>query len=219
MLKKQTLHFLEKLKENNSREWFEENKAIYESAKEDFSGLVKNLITGIAAFDETVLGQEVKNCLFRIYRDVRFSKNKTPYKTHLGAAFSPGGKTSFEPGYYIHIEPGNNFLAGGVWHPEAPQLHAIRQEIAYNEGEFREILSDKNFKKYFKALDEEDVLKTAPKGYEKDHPALDLIKYKSFTVTHEFEDKELFSPDLENNILKIFKLMLPLNQFLKRATD
>jgi uncharacterized protein (TIGR02453 family) len=219
MLKKETLSFLEELKENNNREWFEKNKHRYEDARKDLCTLVGKLIKRISAFDPSVKGQEVKDCVFRIYRDIRFSGDKTPYKTHLGAAFSKGGKTSFEPGYYIHIEPGNCFLAGGVWHPLPPQLNAIRQEIAYNEEEFRGILKEKGFKKFFSGLDKEDMLKTAPKGYPKDHPAMDLLKLKSFTVSCKVKDSLLLGPESEAHITEVFKAMYPLNGFLKRAAD
>lgn len=219
MIQPQVFSFLTALKVNNNRDWFEKNRNKYEAALKSVTDHVEKLIVILSEEDEALKGITLKDCMFRIYRDVRFSHNKTPYKSHFSAAFAAGGKSSPLPGFYMHIEPGACFFAGGVWHPEAEQLAAIRQEIVYNEDEFRRIIKEKDFVKYFKKLDEEDVLKKNPKGFEKDHPAIDLLKYKSYTVTHEFQDEKALDKNFAAYAVKVFRAMKPLNAFLKRSTD
>lgn len=219
MLNKSTLSFLEKLKKNNNKEWFDKNRAEYETAKNNQKELITELIHTIAKFDPAVKMLEPKDCIFRINRDIRFSNDKTPYKINMGASISPGGKKSFSAGYYIHIQPGASFLAGGMWQPPAPQLQAIRQEIDYNTPEFKKIIGNKDFKKYFGALSDEDKVKTAPKGYEKTHPEIELLKLKSFIMVHDLKDKEVLSKDFVKQCGIIFKAMYPMNQFLRRACD
>lgn len=220
MISKSTLEFLTRLGKNNNREWFEKNRAKYEAAKADVESSVEKIIVAVKKFDKRI-GDEItaKKCLFRIYRDVRFSGDKRPYKTNMGAYISPGGKKTIAPGYYVHIEPGKAFLAGGMWMPPAPELAKIRQEIDYNLDEFRKILKAKSFKDCFGDLDREDKLATAPKGYPKDHAGIDLLKLKSFVAVAELSDKELLSKDFSKTAEKIFKAMKPLNDFLQRAID
>lgn len=219
MIARSTLDFLKKLKKNNNKDWFDANRDAYELAKTNMQDVVKQLIDQLSVFDSTIKGLEPKHCMFRINRDVRFSKNKAPYKTNLGAIMNKGGKKSNVPGYYIHIEPGNSFVAGGSWMPEAPELAAIRQEIDYNTKEFQKIISAKEFKSLFGSLSEEDKLKTAPKGYEKDHPAIELLKHKSFIVVHELKDTQLLDKNFIKNTAKVFKAMYPLDCFLRKALD
>src|SRR6218665_718121 len=161
------ISFLKALKNNNSKEWFDANKDKYLAAKEEFEGLVDQLIKGIHKFDKQLpADMKGKDCTFRIYKDVRFSKDKTPYKTNMGASINPGGKKSLVAGYYFHLEPGgNSFLAGGVYMPEPPVLNVVRQEIDYNPEPLLKVLKSAAFKKYFKGLDEEGQLKTAPKSF------------------------------------------------------
>lgn len=220
MISKSTLDFLTRLSKNNNREWFEKNRAQYEAAKSDVELSVDKIIAAVKKFDKRI-GDEItaKKSLFRIYRDVRFSGDKRPYKTNMGAYISPGGKKTIAPGYYIHIEPGKAFLAGGMWMPPAPELAKIRQEIDYNLDEFRKILKAKSFKDCFGDLDQEDKLATAPKGYPKDHEGIDFLKLKSFVAVAELSDKELLSKDFSKTAEKIFKAMKPLNDFLQRAID
>lgn len=219
MLQQSTLDFLKKLKKNNNKEWFDKNKKLFEAAKEDFLAYVEKLVAGVAAFDPSAKDLDPKKCIFRIYRDVRFSKDKTPYKTHLGAHITRGGVKASGTGYYIHIEPGNSFLAGGWWMPESSELNAIRQEIDYNQQEFEKLLKDKAFVKYFNKLDEEHKLKTVPKGYDKEHPAIELLKLKSFTVTNEVKDDVVTGKDFLKHTINVFKAMQPLNNFLVRSVD
>jgi len=219
MIAQSTLNFLKKLKKNNTKEWFDVNRGTYELAKGNMKDVVAQLIDQLSVFDSSVKGLEPKQCMFRINRDVRFSKNKSPYKTNIGAIINKGGKKSMVPGYYIHIEPGNSFLAGGSWMPPAPELAAIRQEIDYNTAEFKKIISAKEFKNFFGGLSEEDKLKNAPKGYEKDHPEAELLKLKSYIVVHELKDTQLLDKNFVKNAAKIFKAMYPFEVFLRKAMD
>lgn len=220
MIQPSTLEFLKKLKKNNNRDWFEKNKDAYKAAQADVEQTVNGIITGIRTFDKRIESTlDAKKCLFRIYRDTRFSKDKTPYKTNLGASINPGGRMAAVPGYYLHIEPGGCFLAGGMYMPPAPELAKIRQEIDYNLDEFQKLLKAKEFKKYFNGLDEIEKLKTAPKGYAKDHPALGLLQHKHFIVSAYLKDTELSSKGFVKQATAIFKAMQPLSLFLQRAID
>jgi uncharacterized protein (TIGR02453 family) len=219
MIEKTTLDFLSKLKKNNNKEWFDKNRSTYEEVKKNHQGFINELIQAVAKFDPSVKMLEAKQCVFRINRDIRFSNDKTPYKTNLGADISPGGKKANSAGYYIHLQPGGSFLAGGMWQPPAPELNAIRQEIDYNSKELKKILNNKDFKKYFGDLSEEDKVKTAPKGYDKTHPEIELLKLKSFLVIHDLTDKEVLSKDFLKQCSMIFKAMYPFNKFLRTAVD
>ena len=214
-----TLKFLKQLAKNNRKEWFDENRKTYETSKAEFEAIVKSVIDKSIVFDKLLVGLEAKKCLFRINKDVRFSKDKSPYKLNMGASINPGGKKSMIAGYYVHIEPGKSFLAGGTWQPMPDVLAAIRQEIDYNSKEFRKILAAKDFKTYFGALSEEDKLKTAPKGYEKTHPDLDLLQHKSFIVVHDITDAQVMDKNFPTYAAKVFKAMLPLNSFLRNSGE
>lgn len=216
---KQSLSFLNKLKQNNNRDWFEKNKNQFLEAKSEFELFVEQLLAGIRKFDKAMSPDlKARDCVFRIYKDVRFSKDKSPYKTNMGASMNPGGRKSLVAGYYFHLEPGGSFLAGGVYMPEPPMLHAIRQEIDYHPKELEKILSSKEFKKFFKGLDEEDKLKSIPKGFDKEHPQAELLKNKHFVVSHYFSDKQLLDKKLLSQTLAGYKAMLPLLLYLRTAT-
>ncbi len=217
MIQKSTIDFLKKIKANNNRDWFEKNKNFYLAAKDDVEKNLDEVISGIRTFDKRIKTElTAKKCMFRIYRDVRFSKDKRPYKNNLGASISPGGKMANAPGYYIHIEPGRAFIAGGMWMPPAPDLAKIRQEIDYNFKEFSKII---NFKKVFGKLDEDDKLVNVPKGFPKDHKALEFLKLKSFIVVGTIKEKDLLSKNFAKSAIAICKAMKPLNDFLQRAID
>lgn len=219
MIQQQTLTFLKNLSKNNSKEWFDQHRSDYELAKKNFIDFTEELIAGISKFDPAVKHQEAKKCIFRINRDIRFSKNKLPYKNNMGASISPGGKKSFTAGYYFHLEPGGSFFAGGMWQPEALYLSAIRQEIDYCQEEFKKIITAAPFKKLFKGLSTEDKLKTVPKGYDKTHPQIEALKNRSFIVVHELTDKQLVATGFLKEAISAYKVMHPLNQFLRRAGD
>ena len=212
------LKFLQTLAKNNNRDWFERNKSQYLRAKEEFDEFLIRLHEELIQLDEGLSGLNPKKLAFRIYRDVRFSKDKRPYKINMGAGFSPGGKMIQEPGYYIHIEPGNkSILAGGLYMPDADNLTQIRQEIDYNAEKLLKILNAPKFKKTFPALGDFDKLKTAPKGYSKDHPQLELLKHRSFIVSHPFSDREVKDKKFLKLVTETAKTVKPLNDFLKEA--
>jgi uncharacterized protein (TIGR02453 family) len=211
------LKFLKDIAKNNNREWFEKNKPRYLEAKLSFEDFLEALHKEFLKFDEGLAGLNPRKLGFRIYRDVRFSKDKRPYKTNMGAGFSPGGKMMQEPGYYIHIEPGKSFVAGGMYMPTPENLAKIRQEIDYNSKAFLKILNDKTFKKFFEGLDDFDKLKTMPKGYPKDHPQIELLKHKSFIVSHSFSDKEVSDKRFIASIGAAARNIKKLNDFLSQA--
>lgn len=211
------LKFLKDIAKNNNREWFEKNKPRYLEAKQQFEDFLEALHKEFLKFDEGLAGLNPRKLGFRIYRDVRFSKDKSPYKINMGAGFSPGGKMMQEPGYYIHIEPGKSFVAGGMYMPSPENLAKIRQEIDYNSKSFLKILNDKMFKKYFKGLDDFDKLKTMPKGYPKDHPQIEYLKHKSYIVSHSFTDKEVYDKKFIAAIGAAAKNIKKLNDFLTHA--
>jgi uncharacterized protein (TIGR02453 family) len=219
MIQQHTLTFLKDLKKHNNKEWFDHHRPDYEIAKANFREFIEELIAGISKFDPAVKHLEAKNCVFRINRDVRFSANKLPYKNNMAATISPGGKKSFTAGYYLQLEPGTAYLAGGMWQPEPAYLSAIRQEIDYNPEEFKKIITAKTFKNYFGGLSDEDKLKATPKGYDKIHPQIELLKHRSFIVVHELTDKTVLSKDFLKHCTTVFKAMHPLNLFLRRACD
>jgi uncharacterized protein (TIGR02453 family) len=209
--------FLQALNKNNNRPWFEKNKGRYLEVKESFDQFIADLLDELIKVDESLAGLNPKKLTFRIYRDVRFSKDKKPYKTNMGAGFSPGGKLIQEPGFYLHIEPGKSFVAGGLYMPDPGNLAKIRQEIDYNSNSILRILNEKKFKKLFPSLDDFDKLKTAPKGYPKDHPHLSLLQHKSFIVSHAFKDKEVTDKKFLKQVAATAKAIKPLNDFLKEA--
>jgi len=209
-----TLQFLRKLEKNNNREWFNENKTLYQEAQQDVISFVEKLIEEMADFDEEMGKLEAKKSVFRIYRDTRFSKDKTPYKTNFGAGLGMG-KGNKISGYYLHIEPGKSFLAGGVYKPEPSVLKTIRQEISAFGDEFKAILEQDEFRNYFRGLSVEDKLKKVPQGFEKDDKMAEYLKLKHFIVTHPVSDEQLLSENAVKEFTKIFKAMKPLNDFLQ----
>ena len=219
MIDKSTLEFLSKLSKNNNKEWFDKNRPTYELAKTNFKKFVSELIISTAKFDPSIKHLEAKDCIFRINRDVRFSKNKAPYKNNFGAILSPGGKKSFSAGYYVQLQPGESFIAGGMWQPPTPQTNAIRQEIDYNTSEFKKIIGNKDFKKFLGKLSEEDKLKSVPKGYDKTHPEIELLKFKSYITVHNLKDADVLSKNFLKHCNEVMKAMQPLNLFLRKACD
>lgn len=218
MLHPDTIKFLTQLAKNNNKPWFDKNRDRYQAAKEDFEVFVDDLLVRLAPLEPELANMKAKDCVFRIFRDVRFSKDKTPYKAHFGAFLSKGGRKYDGPGYYIHIEPGKSFAGGGSWMPPGPLLKAVRQEIDYNFDEFKKILAAKDFKKYFKKVEGES-LKTLPQGYSADNPAIEYLKLKSFTVGTPIPDKDLTTKGLASKCEVIFTAMSPLVNFLDKCLD
>jgi uncharacterized protein (TIGR02453 family) len=211
------LKFLKDIARNNDREWFEKNKPRYLEAKQSFEDFLEVVHKEIIKFDDGLAGLNPRKLGFRIYRDVRFSKDKRPYKTNMGAGFSPNGKLVQEPGYYVHIEPGKSFFASGLYMPEPSKLAAVRQEIDYNSKKFLKLLNDKKFKKHFKGLDDFDKLKTVPKGYAKDHPQIEYLKHKSFIVETPFTDADVVNKNFPKKVAELARVVKPFNDFLKEA--
>ncbi|MDN5200767.1 DUF2461 domain-containing protein [Fulvivirgaceae bacterium BMA10] len=212
------LNFLKDLKANNNRDWFIENKKIYQAARTEFQDILKALIDGIGKFDDRIQDLEPKDCMFRINRDIRFSKDKSPYKTNFGGVIAQGGKKSPNPCYYLHFEPGNVFLAGGIYMPEANILKKIRQEIDYNAKVLKNVIEKPAFRKLFGEI-EGDKLKKAPKDYAIDHPDIELLKLKSYIIIHRLANGEPVKKDFIESCLKIYKMMKPYNDFLTVAVS
>ena len=221
MLEPQTLSFLRGLKKNNNKAWFDSHRVQYEAARIDFANFIQLVIDALQKSDPAITGIQARDCLFRINRDIRFSKDKRPYKSNFGASIKRGGRKSLYAGYYFHCEPGASFIGGGLWMPEAPQLKNVRQEIDYNWEEFSSILKEKNFKKNFGDLyrGEDQRLSTMPKGYEKDNPAADYLKLKSFIAETSISDEELTRASLHKKTLAVFQSIQPLLQFLHRPVE
>jgi uncharacterized protein (TIGR02453 family) len=210
--------FLKNIAKNNNREWFEKNKDKYLESKELFDQFVVKLLDEMIHFDSSLSGLDPKKLTFRIYRDVRFSKDKRPYKKNMSAAFSSVGKGLGKPGYYFHIEPGNkSFVAVGLFQPVPEYLAKIRQEIDYNGDKLVKIFNEKKFKNNYKKFWDEDALKTTPKGYPKDHPHVEWLRLKSFVVTHEFKDSEVTDKKFLKKVSEVLKTAKPLNEFLEEA--
>ena len=220
MIQTATIDFLKALQNNNNKPWFEENRTIYEAAKENIQELTGKLIPTIAAFDDAIGSLQIKDCTFRINRDVRFSKNKTPYKTNMAVYFSRGGKKANVAGYYFHCEPNKSYAAGGFYSPMAVELGKIRQEIDYNFNEWKKMIETKEFKKYFpEGIDGIESLIRPPKGYTEDNPAITYLKMKHFIVSKPFTDTELQSKTLVKDTAKVFETMKPLVDFLNRSVE
>lgn len=212
---KSTLQFLSDLKRHNNRDWFNENRKRYEAAKLNYEAFVQEVINSITTFDPIFRGLEAKSCTFRINRDIRFSPDKTIYKTHMGAFIVRGGKKNGDKytGYYVHVEPGISLIAGGAHIPPAGWLTAIREKIAEHGDELIKIINNKDFVKFFGTI-EGEKLKTAPKGFPKDHPHVELLKFKSYLAEKSFTDEEITSGECFDTIVKGFRAMKPFNDFL-----
>ncbi len=206
-ISKSTFAFLKDIRENNNRDWFTENKPRYVDAQTEIKAFGSNLGELLAEHDH-IEGPKV----FRIYRDVRFSKDKTPYKTNIGVSFARA-TDALRGGMYVNIEPGNTFVGGGFWNPNGPDLKRIRNEFAVNAGEFRRILADDKFVEYFGIIKGES-LKTAPRGFAKDHPDVDLLRMKQFLIGRDFSDKDALSKDFASEVNKTFKAMRPFFDFM-----
>ncbi len=209
--------FLKNVAKNNNREWFAENKQQYLVAKNAFETIVQKFLHEMEAIEPGLMDMQAKDCIYRIFRDIRFSKDKIPYKTNFGAVLGEGGRKTEKAFYYLQIEPGGkSFVAGGLWMPDADKLKKIRQEIDYNADKFRKVLNKPSFKQLFPTL-EGHPLKRAPKGYAPDDPNIDLLKNKSFVVFYNVSDKKVNDPNFLKECMKAFKEIKPFNEFLNTA--
>lgn len=220
MIYQQTFDFLGELVDNNNREWFQANKARYDKARENVIDFVGEVIPLLHKVDPSVaIDLDPKKCVMRIYRDIRFSKNKTPYKNNFGVSLPTLNSKLGGVEYYLHIQPGKSFIAGGYWMPEAAHLKAIRQEIDYNADELKAIIDDKEFVKLFGDFRSQDQLKTVPREYSAHNENIDLLKLKSFIVMHQLKDSDLQKADCPAYIAKVCSKIYPMNVFLKSAIN
>lgn len=217
MISKRLTGFLEKLKENNNREWFQKNKSWYEEVKNEFECFTTKIIATFGNVDKEIAYLEPRDCTYRIYRDTRFSNDKTPYKVNFGAYIVKGGRKSGFAGYYFHIEPGLNMLAGGIYMPLPDILKKLRLEIYENIDEFLEIVRDTTFIKHFGILDDDQKLKKAPKDYPVDFPYIEYLKFKNYTPVKDVPIQMLHSNKLMDEIIEVFTALMPLNKFLNNA--
>lgn len=210
--------FLNQLDQNNNKEWFDAHRAEYERTRDQFLHLTEILIHEIRQFDSAIGFLKPKDCMFRIYRDVRFSNDKRPFKNNYGSFIARNGRKSGMPGYYIHFQPGQSFIAGGIYMPPAPYLKMIRKAIYEQPQDFIEILEDPNFKSTFR-LFEDDKLRTAPQGFPKDYEYIDLLRYKSYCPELLVPDEKLTQGDVIGYIVDKFERMADFNRFLNAAID
>ena len=221
MISAEALQFIDDLKANNNTEWMHANKKRYENYKKDYHAIIASLLQEMKPLDKNLELLEVKNCTFRINRDIRFAKDKSPYKTNMAFWLSTNRSIKNSPGYYIHYEKDNSFIAGGIYCPEVNDLKKIRKEIAFFHDDLQKIVEDKSFKSEFEALsrDEKDVLKNAPKGFDPNHEAIEFLKLKSFTASQKIDDKIFTNKDFGKNIASKLVALKPLNDFLNRALE
>jgi len=221
MLQASTLKFLKDLQKNNNKPWFDKNRPVFEDAKADFAAFVQTVVDKHGKKDEAISELKAKECTFRINRDVRFAKDKSPYKNNFGASINRGGKKSVFAGYYFHCQPGEAFVGGGLWAPDPANLKKVRQEIDYCFDEFKKIVSAKKFAAVYGGLDHsnEYSLVKVPQGFEKDNPAAEYIKLKSFIAMKRVDDKILLSKDLLQTTLEAFEALQPLLTFINRALE
>lgn len=220
MLQTSTLQFLKQLKKNNNKEWFDANRKKYEAAKADFASFIQKVIDDFCKTDTTLSSLSAKNCMFRINRDIRFSKDKSPYKTNFGASINTGGKKGMKAGYYLHSEPGQSFVGGGIYQPDGDALKKLRQEVDYNFNALKNVISNKKFKSvYTKGLSSEGEISLSrpPKGYDENNPAIKFIKLKSFIAMAPLTDAQLTDKKLTSTIVKAFEALHPLIVFLNKA--
>lgn len=221
MLKPSTIKFLKDVKKNNNKPWFEKNRKIYEEAKADFADFIQAVIDQHSKKDSSIKNLVAKDCLFRINRDVRFSKDKSPYKSNFGASINKGGKKSMQAGYYFQVQPNRNFAGGGIWMPPPNELKKVRQEIDYNFTDFKKIIGSKKFKSVYGDLDRSDefLLRRVPKGYEPDNAAADYLKLKSFVAISFFTDADMTSKDLVKKTVAAFEALQPLIEFINNSIE
>lgn len=214
-----TFDFLTDLSENNNREWFLANKKSYEAAKKNILTFTTELLGAITPLDTSLDGIDPKKCLFRINRDVRFSKDKSPYKTNFGISMSKGGKKVMSAGYYVNVQPNETFVGGGLYMPMPEDVKKIREEIDYNFEEFLGIINAKSFTDYYGTMQCEETLslKRPPKGYEADNPAIEYLKWKSYTSVRSFKNEEVVSADFIDTCVQGVAALKPLVNFLNRG--
>ncbi len=215
---KPVLDFLKGIEKNNNKPWFEKNRRAYEESEAQFAALVDKLIAGLSHLED-LSGVMAKDCVMRIYRDIRFSKDKSPYKISRAASIRPGGKKSQRLAYYIHVEPHDrSVVAGGLHDPESSQIAKFREAIGRNARGFKAIINDKKFKGYFGAI-EGEKLKTAPQGFARDHPEIELLRFKEVVAIHRLTDEMVLSPKFSEHVLQAFMAMKPFLDYLNSVVE
>lgn len=218
MFTQEIISFLQELSENNHRDWFQANKPRYNELREKFLHFTDMVINEVTQFDPSIKGITAKDAVFRINRDIRFSNDKSPYKTNMGAFIVPGGKKSGKAGYYIHLEPNQSFLAGGIYMPPSPILKSIRKEIFEHTDEFKFIIENSQFKFTFGEIWGEK-LKQGPKDFPKDFQDIELLKFKSYTVARNLSKNELISDNFFDHVVEVFECLYPFNRFLNQSFE
>ena len=218
MLQSHTLKFLKELKKNNNKTWFDTHRKQYEAARTDFENFIQSVLDKHAKNDTDLKELTAKKCMFRINRDIRFAKDKSPYKTNFGASMDKGGKKSGLAGYYFHLEPGKSFLGGGIWMPQPDALKKVRQEIDYCLDEFKKIMTARKFQTLYGKLYTGDgiQLSKVPQGFDKDNPAAEYLKFKSWLVLSDLNDSALISKELVQRTVDAFSIIQPFIKFLNR---
>lgn len=211
------LNFIKELTENNNRDWFNANKGLYQESLEIFREFAGRLITGISAFDPSVGNLDPKDTIFRIYKDVRFSKDKLPYKTQFGCWMAKGGRKSTDAGYYFHLEPGKSFMAAGVWMPPREQLNLIRQEIMYQPESYLELVNKLSMENYYERGGKEDMLKKGPAGFPKDFKYMEELKYKHYIWSRSYSDSAIQGKEFAPAVVKDYEGLFPLVSYLNQA--
>jgi len=221
MLQSSTVKFLKDLSKNNNKEWFVKHRPTYEAAKNDFAQFIQSVIDKFGKKDEDIASLTARECMFRINRDVRFSKDKSPYKNNFGASINRSGKKSIFAGYYFHCQPGESFVGGGIWMPTPLEIKKVRQEIDYCLDEFKKIVESKKFKTIYGGLHKGDdvSLSKVPQGFEKDSPSADYVKFKSYLGMQQLTDADLTSKDLSKKVLEAFETLMPMVKFINRAVE
>jgi uncharacterized protein (TIGR02453 family) len=220
MLQKETLSFFNELRENNHKEWFDRNRDRYQKAKTDYLKMVAEILSGMQKIDPGLMHLQPKDCIFRINRDIRFSKDKSPYKTHLGIIMTPGGRKLENAGYYVHLDQAEgSFAGGGIYMPSGEILKKIRKEVSVFYEDLEKIVKAPDFKKVYGDMDrsKEITLTRPPKGYEESDPAIDFLKLKSFTASSKLDEDIFTDPDGVKKIVSILSKLKPLIGFLNRA--
>ncbi len=210
--------FLNELKKNNSKDWFDDNRKEYQELRNEFLVFIKEVLLELGKIDDRFSTMNPSKCIFRINRDIRFSKNKDPYKTNFGMNLNLTGNKEFFCGFYLHLEPNNSFFAGGTYLPPPFILQAIRQEIDYHSSEFKKIVEAKSFVNEFASITGES-LSRPPKGYDISNEMINYIKMKSFIAEKKISNKLIDSNELKNLVIGYSKLVMPLNDFLIRSTS